>query len=29
MIEVVRGWHCPVCHATLGREPAVADADRD
>jgi hypothetical protein len=23
MMEIVLGWHCPACHATLGREKAV------
>jgi hypothetical protein len=21
MIEVVLGWHCPECHASLGQSP--------
>jgi hypothetical protein len=24
MIEIVMGWHCPACHATLGREKALS-----
>lgn len=24
MIEIVLGWQCPVCHATLGREKALS-----
>jgi hypothetical protein len=24
MIEVVRGWHCPSCHATLGQEKTLS-----
>jgi Zn finger protein HypA/HybF involved in hydrogenase expression len=24
MIEIVLGWQCPACHATLGRERALS-----
>lgn len=24
MMEVVRGWHCPSCHATRGQQQPLA-----
>jgi Zn finger protein HypA/HybF involved in hydrogenase expression len=24
MLEIVLGWQCPVCHATIGQEKAVS-----
>ena len=27
MIEVVLGWHCPACHASIGWEPRPVAAE--